>query len=182
MAKNSHGGSQGDIDNVISNSSSVGIAGSVTCDDSERILGCVCGDGVGRVQAEQFLKRSSLDVLELIEACNSLEEEIHEILSGEVAGSQVGNRGSGSEDAVDGISEEDVQDGGEGGVKDVVVESLVVVGIFLVPSILGNQTGEEFVDKRVGHSGLLAVIVALEARAFSRIGVVVCGGRSPTLQ
>jgi len=102
------------------------------------------------------LERSSGVVLEGIEAGNSLEEDVNEILSGEVGRLEV--RKIGLKTSVDGAKEEVVEDHGISGVENIVVESLSVGRVELIPSILGDKSSEELVDQRISHPGLLSVM------------------------
>jgi len=102
------------------------------------------------------LERSSGVVLEGIEAGNSLEERVNEILSGEVGRLEV--RKIGLKNRVDGGKEEGVEDHGKSGVENIVVESLSEGREELIPSILGDESGEELVDQRISLPGLLSVM------------------------
>jgi len=110
-------------------------------------------------------------VLKGIDAGNSLEEDVNQILSWEVAGLEV--RKTGSETSVDGAEEEVVEDHGISGVENIVVESLSIERRKLIPSILGDESSEELIDQRISLPGLLSVVIGTED------GVVVGFSGSP---
>jgi hypothetical protein len=120
----------------------------------------VRGNGGSGVKSQQILKGSGLVVLEGIEAGNSLEEDVNEILSGKVG--RLEARKIGSEDSIDRGKEESIEDHGECGVENIVVESLSEVGVQRIPSILGDESSEELIDQRISHPGLLSVVVGTE--------------------
>jgi len=114
------------------------------------------------------LERSSGVVLEGIEAGNSLEEDVNEILSRKVGRLEM--RKIGFENSVDRSKEECVEDHGKSGVENIVVESLTEVGVEHIPSILGDESSEELVDQRICHPGLLSIVIGTEGGVVEGFG------------
>jgi len=106
------------------------------------------------------LEGSSLVVLEGIEAGNSLEEDVNQILSGEIVGLET--RKIGFETSIDWCKEETVENDGKSGVENIVIESLSEGRGKFIPSILGDKSSEELIDQRISHSGLLVVMIGTE--------------------
>jgi len=101
-----------------------------------------------------------LVVLEGINAGNSLEEDVNQILSWEIAGLEV--RQIGFETRVDRGKEEFVENHGISRVENIVVESLSESRGEFIPSILGDESSEELVDQRISLPGLLSVMIGTE--------------------
>jgi len=106
------------------------------------------------------LEWSSGVVLEGIKARNSLEEDVNQILSGEIVRLEARKRGS--ENGVDRCKEEVVEDHGISGVENIVVESLSEGRGEFIPSILGDESSEELVDQRISLPALLSVVIGTE--------------------
>jgi len=157
----SHEHSKSNINNIISRSSSVGESSKISINDAQRILFSVGGDGCGGVESNQILERSSLVVLEGIKAGNTLEEDVNQILSGEIV--RLEARKIGFENSVDRCKEERVKNHGKSGVENIVVESLSEGRVESIPSILGDESSEELVDQRICHSGLLGMMIGTES-------------------
>jgi len=101
-----------------------------------------------------------LVVLESIQAGNSLEEDVNQILSWEIVGLE--SRKIGFENSVDRCKEERVKNNGKSGVENIVVESLSEGRGKLIPSILGDESSEELVDQRISLPALLSVVIGTE--------------------
>jgi len=156
----SHEHSEGNINNIISRSSSVGEASEISSNDSQGVLCAVGGDGGRGVESQQILEGSGGVVLEGINAGNSLEENVNQILSWEVAWLEVSKIGF--ETSIHGGKEQIVEDHGICGVENIMVESLSKERRKLIPSILGDESSEELVDQRISLPGLLSVVVGTE--------------------
>jgi len=94
IAKFSHEHSEGNINNIISWSASVGESSKISSNNSQRVLSTVSSDRCGGVESQQILEGSSLVVLEGIQAGNSLEEGVNQILSGEIVRLEARKSGS----------------------------------------------------------------------------------------
>jgi len=160
IAKFSHEHSEGNINNIISWSASVGESSKISSNNSQRVLSTVSSDRCGGVESQQILEGSSLVVLEGIKAGNSLEEGVNQILSGEIV--RLEARKSGSKNLVDRCKEERVENHGKSGVENIVVESLSEGRGELIPSILGDESSEELVDQRICHPALLSMMIGTE--------------------
>jgi len=106
------------------------------------------------------LEGSSFVVHEGIEAGNSFEENVDQILSWKIVGLET--RESGTENLVDRCKEERVENHGESGIENIVVESLSEGRGELIPSILGDESSEELVDQRISLPALLSVMIGTE--------------------
>jgi len=106
------------------------------------------------------LEGSSFVVQEGIEAGNSFEENVDQILSWKIVGLET--RESGTENLVDRCKEERVENHGESGIENIVVESLSEGRGELIPSILGDESSEELVDQRISLPALLSVMIGTE--------------------
>jgi len=156
----SHEHSEGNINNIISGSSSVGEASEISSNNSQGVLCSVGGDGGRGVESQQILKGSCGVVLEGINAGNSLEENVNQILSWEIAWLEV--RKIGFETSIHGAEEQRVEDDGICGVENIMVESLSEERRKLIPTILGDESSEELVDQRISLPGLLFVVIGTE--------------------
>lgn len=106
------------------------------------------------------MEGSSFVVHEGIEAGNSFEENVDQILSWKIVGLET--RESGTENLVDRCKEERVENHGESGIENIVVESLSEGRGELIPSILGDESSEELVDQRISFPALLSVMIGTE--------------------
>jgi len=156
----SHENSKSNINNIISRSASIGESSEISINHSQRVLFSVGGDGCGGVESEQILEGSSLVVLEGIKAGNTLEEDVNEILSWEIV--RLEARKIGLENSVNRCKEESIEEHGKSGVENIMVESLSEGRGELVPSILGDESGEELVDQRICHPALLSMMIGTE--------------------
>jgi len=160
MTNLSHENSESNINNVISRSSSIGESSHISCNYSQRVLLGIWGDGCRGVESQKILEGSSLVVYESIKAGNTLEEDVNQILSWEIAGLEA--RKTATENLVYRSKEENVENHGKSGVENIVVESLSEGRGEFIPSILGDKSSEELVDQRISLPALLSVMIGTE--------------------
>jgi len=155
-----HHGAEGDVDDVVDGATAVGVAGGVTSEHTNGVLGSRGGDGGGGVEAHHLDEFTGGD--QFVEAGDSGKEDGHQVLSGEVGGGQGGE--AGPELGVDGGLEEDGDDFGEGGVGNKIVQLTILSRGSARPLVFVRETDEELVDQRVAKARPLAEGVSLGAR------------------
>jgi len=155
IAESTHGSSQGDINDVISGSSSIGISSKISSEDSKSALVVLNGWGNGCVQSEIFNKASIRGNRELIDSLESSEVNSLEISSWVVGWGQGGEVGL--EDGVNRCEKEGRDDSGERGEGNESVEETILSGLASVPFILVRETNEKFIDEGISHAGFLSV-------------------------
>jgi hypothetical protein len=155
VAESTHGGSQGNINNVISGSSSIGITGIISSENTKVALVALRGWGDGGVQSDIFNIASIRGITELIESLNSSEENGLEILSWIIGWGQCGEFSL--QDGVHRGKEEGADNGGERGEGNISVEETILSGLASVPFILVLESNEKFIDEGISHAGLLSV-------------------------
>jgi len=155
VAENTHGSSQGDINDIISRTSSIRKTSGIVTNDSQEALAGLSGGGDGRVQAEIFNKSSIRGNRELIDSFDSSQVNGLEIRS------RIVRRGQGwevcLEDGVDRSEEERGDYGGERGEGNVSVEETILRGLASAPFILVGESNEKFIDERISQARLLSV-------------------------